>query len=1103
MPITCSCSRCGASLQVKHEFAGRQIKCRECGAGIRVPSRKKRRKKSSGGSNTALIVGGIIGAVLLVCGGGVAVVAMMVMRAGGDAVAEADFAPGGQPVDPSPRPNAAPGEPAAPSRFDAPAVDSSGATTPGSQTSGPVNPSAGTGLGATICVADYWSGQSQFGQEDEVEVLNQEPDVLPPDDWNVRVDPPGAPLEFSPGASTRRVKVPTGSQRATAEDIVFSAVPSGIAALGQNATENDRREVWDLTRMEKIGTITGLGVETTMNAVGPDGRYFAGVTGRIDQVIGVWDVEEKKVAVDIPVSEDAKRIEFLGIPSPERLVGRGWWNSTYYVWSLPEGSVRQEIKVDWPSTNLKAPAFTPGGRYMAVVVRDRGDEKIKLYDLDSGREAGALSLPDYGVHFRLSVHGIAFSPDGTLLGAIVNGWSASKLLVWDVESGEIVDHMTFEKTLKELAFGDSHFGKEATPLVWFPGNELLLAFEMLVLDRRVDAAIWKLSGGELRDSFPGNRRPVGDHQLTTLSTAGRDGFIEIQTLEEDDLQEARDKVQADDSRAPKVPSLLVDFGRAAAVDLSSVRRPEAGDIAWSAGPDPAPSNAGAARTTELAIPKGTIRQVGLSRTGAARAVVLRGTSHVPWSRIPDGNTPPSELETSRWHAGAGGNEQRASAGSTQGRAWIDVYELSTGERMRELRLPQDADLLAVSPDGGHCLAMTYESGSNRLLVLSTEDGECLANWIPYNVGGDDARLLVSAEFAGAEHVVTLSGTGVLMIWRIPDVKAIFEVGNASQPASSAGGRFVSYSDGSQCHFVEVASGSVVGRIPDVGDLQATAYHPDGSRAALLSRHKAGYYLFTVDLASGEVSPPFPVPITSGFLRWFGDRYLLVDNQKLVDVEQKTVAWSYQLDGGDHVPHAPDERHWFVADSDGKAILAAASLPDSTAERQLAGASLQPEFLVQPGDAVSLSVQLNHPAFTASVQSDIEGRLQSQLESNRISIASGQPVTLHVTAAEQTGETVTRQYSPFGVGDMQEVTFTIRNMHCRAYFMASGEAAWAWENWVSNDSWFVSYEEGESIANVLEESYRDSLPGAFDGVVLPPYVFTPTAANGLGSTKLSP
>ena len=470
--------------------------------------------------------------------------------------------------------------------------------------------------------------------------------------------------------------------------------------------------------------------------------------------------------------------------------------------------------------------------------------------------------------------------------------------------------------------------------------------------------------------------------------------------------------------------------------------------------------------------------------------------------FPGGNGNQVDIKTARWHASVHNDDQTASARATGGRAWADIYDLSTGERLRELRLPRDADLVSVSPDGSQCLLMTYESGNNRLVVLSTENGETLANWIPYNFGGEDAKMLVSATFVDDEHVMTLSRAGSLMIWAVPDVKAIFEVGNASQPDSSAGGRFVSYSDGATCHFVETATGNAVGRIPDIGDLRATAYHPDGSRVALLSEHNAGYYLFTVDLATGDVSPPFPVPVTSRFMRWFGDRYLLVDNQKLVDVEQKAVAWSYNLSAGDHVPHGPDARHWYVADSDGTPVLTATQLPDPQAAQRLGGVSLSPEFLVKPGDSVSVSLQLNQPAFTASVRSNIESALERQLGRNDINVGAGQPVTLQITANETNGEHVTRQYDSFGSGGSQEVSFTIKNTKCRIDFMSGGQSAWGWETWVSNDSWFVSYREGQSIAQVLEDNYRASLPNAFDGVVLPPYVFTPTAANGLGTTALT-
>ena len=554
MPISFTCNRCQSPLRVKDEFAGQQIKCRECGAGVQVPSRRKRRKRSSGGANPALVVGGIVGVVLLVCGGGIAAIAMIIGRGAGDVVAEADFAPGGRQVDISPGIGGPPGQASAPSRFDVPAVDGGPGAVP-TLPAGPANPNAGVGLGSTICVANYWKSKSQSGRDNEYEVLSQHPDVLPPTSWDVEVDRPEALIEFSPEMANRRVKIPDGTAEATSNDVVFPNVPSGVVAVGQNASEHDRREVWNLTTMEKVGTIRDLNVETTMNTIGPDGRYFAGVTGRSGgQVIGVWDVVENKVAVDIPVSDDAKSLEFLGMPSADRLVGRGWWNDTYYVWSLPEGTVEQEIKIDWAGLRLETPAFSPGGRYMAVTVRDWGNELIKFYDLDSGRETGSLSLPDYGHSHRLSVHGLAFSPDGELLAAVVNGWAVSKLLVWDVASGELIDHMTFEKVLKELALDDWYSSKKAEPIVWFPGNEMLLAYEMLILDREVDAAIWKLPGGELRDNFPRNRWPVSENRLTVLNSERRDGYIEFHELSEDELQGAREKTVEIENRAPVVPS---------------------------------------------------------------------------------------------------------------------------------------------------------------------------------------------------------------------------------------------------------------------------------------------------------------------------------------------------------------------------------------------------------------------------------------------------------------------------------------------------------------------------------------------------------------------
>ena len=240
------------------------------------------------------------------------------------------------------------------------------------------------------------------------------------------------------------------------------------------------------------------------------------------------------------------------------------------------------------------------------------------------------------------------------------------------------------------------------------------------------------------------------------------------------------------------------------------------------------------------------------------------------------------------------------------------------------------------------------------------------------------------------------------------------------------------------------------------------------------------------------------------MTWHGDRYLLLGKQKLVDVEQKSVAWTYALAAGDHLPMSPDNRHWYVADVNDKPVLAASDVPDRSASTRLADAALAPKFVLQPAQACSLSLQLNHPAIDGSTRQQIESQLRGKLTANKITISEGQPVTLQVTASEAHGESITREYNSigFGGGGSESVTITLKTATFRVAFVTGGQTVWEWSSSTSNDSWFVSHKEGESIAQALEKSYQDSVKSGFSGVQLPPYVFAPESANGLGTTQLT-
>lgn len=1122
MPIPVECPHCLANLQVKESFVGKRIPCRECGKPFQVARSARRgsagggrKRSSSGGGGKGILIGGIaVGAAVISGVIGFAAVRMLMGGGGGGGGGQpdGDFAPGGQTVNTTPNPVPVAGTAAGGSRFDLPVQGATSSNAPGAPSAaGPKNPSAGIGLGNVIGVTDFWKNRHDHthGAEAEFELFSQEPDALPPSQWDVKADPPPAPIVFAPDRAKVQVKVPNnGRTGATPLDITFPVVPSAFVSVGQHTEKKDVREVWDLTRPEKVGTITDLGVETTMNALSPDGKYFAGATGWSKQSIGVWDVEAKAAIVDITPGDDMRSIDFLAIPRPDLLVAGSRWGKKIGVWELPSGNPLHEFDLGWSWMEVATIAFSPGGRYLVMPYRDdrKWDEEIGIFDLERGEVAGSFPPPVYATwrSFRLDPQGFAFSPDGTELAGVFNGHHASKVFIWRLSDGAVVDHMTFPKVLGDIALGEHSFAKKALPLIWFPGNQRLIAYETTLLDRKLKTNVYQIPGGDLREKFPGLRRPIDESHITVLTVKGRDGFVSVYEIPEEQVSKAAARVAERVNRQPDVPVHLVEQEMARGANWGQVKWIAPQAVSWSVQPDPSPPAASGARSCELAMLRGTLRQVGLSQTGEPRAVALRSTAHDPFGRTARGNKSPDEIKSHRWFSRPSEDGTTAAAGGIgNARAWIDVYDLSAGKRTGELRLPYDGDLLAVSPDAARCLIL--ENGEEgRIDVYETVNGSHVAGFVPYSRERDElAKLLVAASLPDADHALTLSGAGQLVGWDLAEARATFAAQNASQPSSSPGGRYAGYCDGQAYYFVELASGALVGRVPDVSDVQAVAWHPGGARVALLSSHAAAYYLFTIDVASGAVSPPFPVPVISGHLRWFGDRYVLLDHSKLIDVDQKVVAWTYALPAGDHLPMAPDDRHWFVADNGGKPLLDVSAVPDRQAQSQLSGASLAPEFVLQPGGTCSLSLQLNHAAIDASARQQIEKLLRDQLAKNKITVANGQPVTLQVTVSETVGQTVEREYSAIGRGTgSTKVSFALKTAKFHVAFLTGGQTAWEWTSHASNDQWFVSHKENESIPDVLERNYQASIKRGFDGVMLPPYVFSPTSANGLGTTELS-
>lgn len=1119
MPILTECEACGKKYRFPDQRAGSTVICKECGADMELPGghgrssgRPRGRGKKSG---TPPVVKYVAGGVAFVVSAVIAFRVVSSMFAPPQPVPHFAVPNGGGPMPvvggPGAGRNDVPTGGGPRSRFDAPVTGTTvagrgpGAATNGlPKSDGPKNPQAGSGFGDVVGVTKSFREKRSAragGAEGEFDILREAPDVLPPEFWSAEPEETVTTLEYT-AKKAPRIKIPM-TRAASLGDIVFPVVPSPFVLVGQGGKPKDVRELWDVTTNSKVAKIDGLKAETFMSALSPDGKYFAGTTDKHrSKGVGVWDTENDEHVTDIEgVSLDANW-DGLAIPRPDRLVAANFFGrGEIHLYELPTGSKIADIDLGHHG-RANAAAFSPGGKHIAVVHNKDWKEVVTLYDLEDGSPVGDLALPGYDIGWWIKVVGLAFSHDGKELAAILDGWHCSKIVIWNVADGTIIDHMTFKEKLNDLVLGDRRIG--AMPIQFFPGGQRLLAYEHGLIDRQTGAIVWQIPASSV--NFPGKRFALDDSHLTVIDASGNSGFVTVYELPEEKIAKSTERIARNQARRDDYEVILVNDDEVPdQPTFISMKSVKPGETTWSVKPDPGPQSVLNAKSVTLRNGPGSLREIALAGNDAPVAVALRSNKWDPFGRVMVGDQSPQQLSQYRFHATAGNESSAFSSdtGSGKDRAWVDVYDLKTGKQLREFKFRRDGDLVDVSADGSRFIFWTADK-AGRYDIYSTKDGKQLASWQPYRSETTElGRLPVGAQFVAGNRVITLSGEGRLVCWNLENAtEAIWGADNASRPVITPGGKYVGYSDGQAYYFVDAATGERCGRITDVGDIHAAAIDPAGLRLALLSEHNGGYYLFTVNLTDGQAAAPFPVPVLSGYLQWCDERYLLLDNARLIDTDQKVTVWTYDLAEGDHLPRERWGKHWYVTTAADHAVLAAARLPAPQIAGELSGKTVPLEFVLQPGGVCSLVMQANHPAIDQSALTDARNKLVDQLASHKITVQDGAPVQLVISAAEDVGATEQRSYRQFGRLDSVDVSFTVKTTTVKAAFMVQGETAWEESHKVSNSSGFVTTKGNQSVDQALQDQYTGGVRSAIQNFTLPPFVFTPQSANGLGRTELT-
>ena len=911
-------------------------------------------------------------------------------------------------------------------------------------------------------------------------------DARPAPGW--KVEPDSASYDTTVPAD-RKVEIPLPEA-----GVLFPTVPGTAVALGSNTFERNRREVWDMAAGKKIGTIRGVSIRMPAEALSPDGRYYAAKPRGVD-AIGIVDVANEKVLGQVPVT--ATWFYHLGFSSPTRLVAI--YDESVQVWDLPELAPTLAFAPQGLGTGSKY-ALSPGGRYLAIGT-SLSDSELRIYDLNDGTLAGERAASEFGCD------ALAFSPDGSELAGVFSFGLNAELIVWDVRTGRARQQIDLRSSLSDaLPGGGAHY--DGRPLEWFPDGKRWLVYGHVVVDRDAGGVVWVLpkDAGSGFSTTP--RAIIGENRVAVVMPGGKTGRLAAYALPEDQIARTVETTRAGglgiDVHLP--PLTPADVRSAAIVEASNRASTTPSQV--QTGPGPNPPAGLLPEPLTLENPGGRFAAARLAG-GAQPAAVVSFSNFDAFGKIgpaqPARTTAPKGRGALR--KGVRGEQQEAPEQRPTA-AFLQRYDLVTGQQSGSIRIPFPSELLAVSPSGDLALMQiaglgTRAEGKGRLDIWSFTDGGHVAAWRPYRELDDkgNGEETFEALFVDEEHLITRNFWGKTVCWKLPECQAVWILESGKGLSLSPDGKVLALLDIGTIRFLEPVSGAIIGEFSPGNTVYALAWNRDGRRMAVVTNASGAVSLVVLDVQRGTIEQEIPIPDGGQSLEWCGDQALLIDNRLYCDLEQQAILWEYELPVGVHIPGSIDNRHWYIAaysDQDSRAMLNAVELPGAHLAAKLA--RMKPEDTVL-GPGTTVSVQVNVTGGPANLSQEGRKSLIERLQKAGIRAADGQPVTISLTAAQSsTGKT--RNYESSGLEkDIRKVD--VNKVECRVAVSFQGRTLWEHTNTLTNNEILVTGVKPENLQSYVDEQMWQRAAEAVKDARVPKYVFRESTPTGLGKSQFLP
>ncbi len=876
-----------------------------------------------------------------------------------------------------------------------------------------------------------------------------------PDLWKVQTDPPEQP---APAIEDNvMLRVPPSF---FGGDVTFPTSPSPFVAVGRNGGANEVREIWDLVAKKRIGILRGdLKLEKPF-ALSPDGKLFAGKIG-FQKAYGVFDTKTGRPVQTIKV--ESPFTDYCDFGAPDELIIGEAGKHLYEVWDLKSGQSEVAISPRG-NTSKESVMISPGRKYLAMA----GGTKLWLFDVASGRKVGEAEIPKNGP-FDPNCKSLAFSNDGTLLAGVFDSAGLS-VVSWDMGTGQLLDQYKFD----DKGGIKAPLGYEGRAIEWLSDNSGWLLYGAIVVDRSSGQKVFTIPNDTPNaDKLP--RRIVGDNVVMITVGEAQNRSVRAYKLPSERIAEASKIVAEGGSAADAaLPALK-------AADVAGAKRVamSARASAYSVAPDGAVPAASSMLRRSIPLRYQANEVQGLLFNGLDHGVI--GVFSLPGGiNVFDPNQ--NEAKPRR----------------------LDLFDLGTGRIAGRMELPNLVDPAAISPGADRILTIDNKE-HGRVDVFNVSDQKHIVGWRPYGKGSGDDKAVAWAEFLTADRVLTVNKGGDLILWSIPDCKAIYTAESACEgdPVLSPGRKILAAYSGGTFRFLDPATGDIKGE----GELPASAnagrpefkgaaFLPDGSAIVALV---SGNQLVRWDVKTGKVTADFrtaltitPMPNTHNVpVECCGPSHALLDGRILIDLERRAHVWSYfgpTVSGG-----GPEGRHWYVSGVFGQnGTVGPITLPEPGVNRVVAMVNdSNVKASLRVGGKVSLQLEFTGPPTNnQGYRNDVAQMLNAKLQANGMGTGDGSPTSIIVHIDERgTGRTV--NYRNFGDPPFAPPrhTLAITVLDCEVQLAdAQGRVTIVPKrSFEMSSPHFLRLRQGETVENHLKDGQWGGVKMYLSGIGLPYYV----------------